>query len=140
AGVRCKPNGLRAIDKAFEKTPGEPCSGDSWEGSGCDHQQAMPQQHPPKLDRRPAEGHAYPHFLGPLNDGIRNDTVNANYRQQQRDPCESIDGGPVEFRTSEDFIQPLFHSFHTEYRNLWIYRLDVVADRCQVIFRVAIGA
>jgi len=67
-----------------------------------------------------------------------NDAVNANYRQQQRDPCKSINGGPVEFRTGEDFIQPLLHGFHAEYRNLWIYRLDGVADSCEVIFRAAI--
>jgi len=54
---------------------------------------------------------------------------------RQRDPCKSINGGPVEFRTGEDFIQPLLHGFHAEYRNLWIYRLDGVADSCEVIFR-----
>src|SRR5439155_13701373 len=78
--------------------------------------------------------------LGPLNDGIRHNTVNANHCQQQREPGESPNGGPVESGISKDFIQPLLHGLHAEYRNLRIQGLDSVADRSEVIFRPAIDA
>jgi len=89
----------------------------------------MPQQHAPKLDRGRAEGQTYTHFLGPLNDGIRHNTVNANHCQQRGEPGESPNGGPVESGISKDFIQPLLHGLHAEYRNLRIQGLDSVADR-----------
>ena len=69
------------INQAFEKASAEHRSGDSRNCPCRDRQQALPQQHSPKPDRRSAESHAYTHFVGPLNNGVGNDAVDPDQRE-----------------------------------------------------------
>ena len=85
---------------------------------------------PSKPDWRGPVSHAHTHFLGPLDDGVRNDAVNANQGQQQCDSRKNPHGGSVKPRAGEDLIEPLLHGFHTEYRNLRVYRpVSKIASR-----------
>ncbi len=137
-GGRSEIDGFRPINQAFKKTSAEHRSGDSRNRPRRDSQQALPQQDPPKSDRSSAESQAYTHFVGPLNNSIGNDAVNADHREQQRESREKQDGGAVESRTGEGVSQALRHRFHTEYGNLRVHRPDRVADHTEVIFSPAI--
>ena len=116
----------------------EPCSNYSGNSSSCDHQQALAQQHTSQPQRCGPKSHAHAHLLCSLRDGTRNDAVDANHRQQERESGENPDSAAVKFRPGEHFIQPLLHGFRAEHGNLRVHRLDRVADFREVIFRPAI--
>jgi hypothetical protein len=70
------------------------------------------------------QSHPRAHFVRPSGNSIRNDPIDSNDGEQQRDRGKTKNRGPVEFRPSERVKHPLLHGFYAEHRNLRGYRLS----------------
>jgi len=76
----------------------------------------------------------------PSGNSIRNDPIDSNDGEQQRNRGKTKNGGPVEFRPGERVKHPLLHGFYAEHRNLRVHRSDRVANHSEPVFRASIDA
>ena len=76
-------HGFRAIHQALEQPAAQDGPGDSWDGSGGNRDQALPQKTHPKIGRRDAESHSHAHFMGAPGNRVGNDAIDADGGKQQ---------------------------------------------------------
>ena len=104
----------------MEKATRKLCSGYSGDCTGYNHQQSLPQYHASKPDRSCAQCQPYAELLCPLDNSIRNDAIDTDRRQEQRESGEEPHRRAVEPWAGKNFVEPLSHRLRAEHRNLRI--------------------
>src|ERR1051325_719824 len=98
----------------------------------------MCQQHTSNPSRRCAKRHSQTNFLRPLSYGMRDDAIDSNECEPNREPGKHPNSRPIGPWSNEKIRQTLFHSFHSEHRNIRVDGSNRFTNRGKVFVRATV--